>query len=199
MLLQGIHVNGYAKDKVTDIKECKHISNNLKRLTCYDNFYPPSHSELSKYSGKSKVWLRAMEIEKARVDGYSPIVKRQKNSFNLYITLPTINYELNKGGPILMLSCVDNISRLDLILNKPIRDGRINVSLAGMEQQMWRSDDTGLVISSSRGAVANDYIKSILAKDEVNFYSNNPNLNALVFLPTGLRKKIGEDYKQCAW
>ncbi|AEF55515.1 type VI secretion system-associated protein TagO [Marinomonas posidonica] len=189
----------YAADDSLKIKSCKNIVSNLNRLKCYDEVFPPQEENLNEFYKKPKSWLMAKKIEKKRNDDHLPIIEFKDNSLDLYITLPSINYDVKDDYPILMISCVDSISRLDLITKKAIKEGRVKVSLHGYQNTMWRSDDTGFVLSSSRGKVASNYIKYILSNEEVILNSSDVGVNNLVFLASNLKGSMGPDYNRCGW
>lgn len=74
---------------------------------------------------------------------------------------------------MLLLSCINNLSRIELALPKEVADARIQVSIRH-ETQFWRSDDHGVLFSSARGMPAIEMMKLAASESRLLLRSNAP-------------------------
>lgn len=104
----------------------------------------------------------------------------------------------------LAISCIETISRLQLILSRPIADAqaRIALSLDGRPvagEQRWQVLGQGRVIDAGRGLVAIDTLRRIGDGEQLRVTSDIAVLDGLGFNATGLSARIAEQRQACRW
>lgn len=98
-----------------------------------------------------------------------------------------------------MMSCINNISHLDLLLHKNIEQARVNISANTFQSSLWRTDDSGFVVSSSRGIFAIDMMKKIASSSNLQLRSDIAVVNGLKFNTENLSKVLIPLRKSCGW
>lgn len=104
----------------------------------------------------------------------------------------------------LAISCIETISRLQLVLAAPVADAqaRIALSLDGRpvtSEQRWQVLGQGRVIDAGRGLVAIDTLRRIGDGEQLRVSSDLPVLDGLSFDATRLHARIAEQRKACRW
>ncbi|MEI8630931.1 type VI secretion system-associated protein TagO [Vibrio sp. PP-XX7] len=97
-----------------------------------------------------------------------------------------------------MMSCIDRISRIDLALPQAIPDPRVKLSVKNATQY-WRSDDTGLLLSSGRGIPAIHLMEKIASQKQTVLHSNSTVVDGLVFDTHQLEKALTPLKQRCGW
>lgn len=201
MLLIGGHC--FAAEKTPDNpKACTTIKSKLERLYCFDNaFLTPvvSKAQPEEFVYPAE-WRRAVHNEKAR-DRQLTFLQGQEQSdtSDVWLTAPAIGAE--RPRPILMLSCINDISRVELVLPKPFERRRVNVAINGQttEKQSWVNDSSGHILRSGRGVPAIRIMKKIFRDKQLTLRSNNSLVDGLQFDATGLRETIQLLRDSCEW
>lgn len=119
----------------------------------------------------------------------------------LLITAPAI-----ASGPAssyLAISCVQNITRLQLITAQPIDAGRVWVRLQGdrgvTASTPWQVTENGQVLDAGRGLPGIEQVKQLIGAQRIHVQSDHPLVDGLVFDAQGLDPLIGEARKTCRW
>ncbi|CSA95486.1 type VI secretion protein VasI [Vibrio cholerae] len=100
--------------------------------------------------------------------------------------------------PVLLLSCINNLSRIELALPKEVADARIQVSIRH-ETQFWRSDDHGVLFSSARGMPAIEMMKLAASESRLLLRSNAPFADGLQFDTRGVNEALDALRERCGW
>lgn len=122
-------------------------------------------------------------------------------STGLLITAPAIA----SGTPssYLAISCVQNITRLQLITAHPIDAGRVWVRLQGDRSQTastpWQVTENGQVLDAGRGLPGIEQVKQLIGAQRIHVQSDHPLVDGLVFDAQGLDPLIGEARRTCRW
>jgi type VI secretion system protein VasI len=130
----------------------------LERLDCYDLILAPVQEQgfdgsrvKATYQGES--WTRAMEQEKRRTDNSTVLLLTQRPGERPTVIITTPAIGSLPPRPVLMFSCVDNITRMQVALTHP-PENDIPVSLV-LEGRAFRSHwfvrENGMLLESSRG------------------------------------------------
>ncbi|MFT5236357.1 MAG: type VI secretion system protein VasI [Shewanella sp.] len=196
--------SSYAEPRqLNDAKACVTIKSKLERLYCFDQvFMTPLAVIETQDIAKVHVteWVRANESE-ARRQGQSGFLfgHQEDKPNNVWLTTTAIG--ALPPRPILMLSCIDNISRVELVIPQEMSEGSVRVSVNQPDSQgrLWVSDHSGLVFRTGRGIPAIHVMKSMLSGDEFTFSSDNSRFNGLQFDATGLKQAIKPLQKACRW
>lgn len=194
-----------ATTQLTDARQCTHISARFERLACFDHvFNTPTAAEIKQGQvlTRTAAWQRAVSSEKQRLNkqGFAIFYHDQAEvEQGVWITATALDRDDNKA--ILMLSCFDNITRLELVLPEPIRAGKANVTVAGKTQdtQRWLSDETGTILRPGRGIPAIAAITALLSLDKPSLRTDLVEVNGLTFDASELNSLILPLRKACHW
>ena len=194
--------------QLNDAKACVDIKSKLERLYCFDNaFMTPLLPDDSKdYDTKDLAqvrvaeWVRATTNEVKRTgETHFLLSHEEDNPNNVWLTATGIG--ALPPRPILMLSCIDEISRVELVLSEPFDEGsiRVGVNTPARLGQLWLSDDAGLIFRTGRGIPAIHVMKQMLSGDGFTLSSDNAVINDLQFDSKGLKQSIKPLQKACRW
>lgn len=105
--------------------------------------------------------------------------------------------------PYLVISCVQNISRLQLVTAQPVDTGRASVQLQGERGSTvptpWQVMENGQVLDAGRGLPGIEQIKKLIKAHRIQVKSDSPSVDGLVFDAQGLDPLIDEVRKACRW
>jgi len=106
--------------------------------------------------------------------------------------------------PILAASCIDNITRLQLILPQPTRANRIDVQLRGQDDtvivnEVWRTSEQGHAVDVGRGIPSIKLLKQLLPNDRITVDSDETAINGIRFDIERLSKHIRHLQRACRW
>lgn len=192
-----------APQQLSDAKACVQIKSKLERLYCFDQaFMTPIAVDDTQGRQKARVaeWVRAEASEANRQDETHFLLGQQEdNPNNVWLTATAIG--ALPPRPVLMLSCIDEISRVELVVSEEIAEGSIYVAVnkPSSQGELWVSDNSGLVFRSGRGIPAIHLMKKMLLAQEFTLSSDNANFNDLQFDATGLKQAIKPLQKACRW
>ncbi len=103
----------------------------------------------------------------------------------------------------LAISCVQNISRLQLVTARPIEAGRVSVRLQGESRATsatpWQVMENGQVIDAGRGLPGIEQIKQLIGARRIHVESDHPAVNGLTFDAHGLDALIDKVRTACRW
>lgn len=186
--------------KAVKAQSCTKIELKIQRLVCFDDIFSTPIYGIKKANDKPESWIRAKTSELKRQSGLEPILTVSENTADIWVTMPAVNSSYdNSSSPLLLLSCIGGISRIDLVLSEPVSEGRVNISLGSTSAEPWRSDDSGLVISSGRGTVAIKHIETILSTVDLAIRSNSPLIDGLKFDTRKINEVIEPLRERCGW
>lgn len=196
--------NSYAEQHpLSDAKECVHIKSKLERLYCFDQaFMTPlaANSTQNVVEVRGSEWVRAHASEATRQSVTHFLFASQEDKpSNMWLTATAIG--AIPPRPILMLSCIDEISRVELIIPEDISEGSVwvGVNKPSSQGQLWMSDNSGLVFRTGRGIPAIQVMRSMLSGDTFTLSSDHAVFNDLQFDATGLPQAITSLQKACRW
>ena len=98
---------------------CRKEPSPLIRLDCYDNIGRDKAVPQTEQAAKGDIWRRAAANEEKRTEHTVTFITTQprEGTWPVVMTAPAIGTQPPR--PILMLSCVDNITRMQLVMNTP--------------------------------------------------------------------------------
>lgn len=193
---------------VASAKLCSSIKARLKRLECFDQLFPASIDDLlknevvSKKNEKPKEWLQARASEALRKDeeGFRVNILDEKDSeTSMWFTARAQGD--GDSRPILQLGCMDKISRVELVLDKPVANGRISITVMGNKPftQQWTSDESGMVLRPGRGLPAIYAMRAMLKAKPLVIRSDVEGIDGLSFDNRDLAEMIQPMRKICGW
>lgn len=188
--------------------QCRDIPARLERLACFDAvFSTPLEARSVPVTDNPypSEWNRAMTARDSLKDdkGWALVVegedKAQAKEGSAWIALPAQNTTFSEqAAPVLLLSCINNLSRVELALPNEAPDARIQVSVRGAKQY-WRSDDYGVLFSSARGLPAIDMMKRIANDSYLTLRSNAGIADGLQFNTRDLKSGLRALRDRCDW
>lgn len=141
------------------MQSCRRESAALERLDCYDRLLAPLSPSgfdgaLVKAGFVGEAWTRATEQEKDRQGNTTELLVTQVPGERptVVITTPAIGHVPPR--PVLMFSCVDNITRMQVALMHPLDVHDIAVTLNADNRALrshWFVRENGTLLESSRG------------------------------------------------
>ncbi len=193
---------------MNQVQHCRSIDAKLPRLECFDQVFSTPIKTVPVVKTETmfpRSWQWAMNSEKNRTTTKGFCINKSDSVADgerYWLTASAINKRFKKGeAPILMLSCIENISRVELVFPVPIQDNHVSVSIPGVPvvTQRWISDDTGYLLRSGRGIPAIEAIKSMLTAPQLILRSNVSDIDGLSFDTTDLRSDIESMRQACRW
>lgn len=192
---------------LSQAKQCSGLTERLERLACFDRvFNTPIPLMVQRHAPRDVpfAWHRAMDSYAAtEADEIAHLnLQGVGNISNAWVTLAASNEkERFKEGlrPVLMMSCIDKISRFELALPKELSRGRVRVTLTPGDTRIWRSDDSGYILSAGRGMPAINQMKEIMRQKMIVLRADNKALDGLEFRTGSLSDDLKPIRKRCDW
>lgn len=186
------------------VQQCREIPSVFERLTCYDQIETGEKSTaLSTPRVKGEAWNRAQEQEKMREPQNLQFILSQTEPPNprVILTTPALGYPNSR--PILMLSCIDNITRLQIALPQSIgKQPNISVRLNTERHQFssqWFVREEGFLLEASRGLEGIKEIQQLFHATRLKIQLENNEFNDLVFNIERLEEEIKPLRVACHW
>ncbi|EBY0373012.1 type VI secretion system-associated protein TagO [Salmonella enterica subsp. enterica serovar Toulon] len=189
------------------MQSCRREPAALERLDCYDKILTPEQpgfdGALVKARYEGEAWKRAFAQEKQRPDNSTELMMTQSDGERptVIITTPAIGNVPPR--PVLMFSCVDNITRMQVALTHTMASSDIAVTLTtdtGRFQSHWFIRENGTLLESSRGLSGIDEIKQLFGAKTLTIDTGmNSAAGKLTFNIDGLAKTIAPLRDACHW
>ncbi|EKT4459059.1 type VI secretion system-associated protein VasI [Pseudomonas putida] len=185
-------------------QDCSRIVSNIERLACFDQaagtpgFTP--HRQWSAQELEAPTVRRVLIHETGRAPEDLRFRLRSEEG-GLMISAPAIASVA--PHPYLIISCVQNISRLQLVTAQPVDASRVQVRLLGERGATvptpWQVMENGQVLDAGRGLPGIEQIRQLIGAHRIHVESDNPAVDGLVFDAQGLDPLIDEARKTCRW
>ncbi|EHT4939586.1 type VI secretion system-associated protein TagO [Vibrio vulnificus] len=184
-------------------EQCRNITTRLERLACFDRAFSISPEKMIILPTNSypREWKRAMDAIELTSYQRGWILENTGDGrgSSAWIALPAQNVPTDdQGPPVLLLSCINNLSRIELALPQAVVDARIQISVH-QKTQFWRSDDTGVLFSSARGMPAIEMMKLVASEPRLLLRSNASFADGLQFDTQGLNEALNALRERCGW
>lgn len=178
---------------------CREEPSQLIRLSCYDHINV-ENKQVSTFdlSAMGEVWRLAIEHEMKRENHTAGFLVSSNNegTYPVIMTIPAMGYQPPR--PVLMLSCIDNITRMQIALPKKQTAG--NVLLITDKTQLsseWFLREDGYLLEASRGIPGIDEIKQLLSSSKLTIKLAND--EQLTFNISGINEEIKPLRSACHW
>ncbi|MGE8565920.1 hypothetical protein D3C85_340960 [compost metagenome] len=198
MLLMAAPAGHAALAADTPLRQCTQLISNVERLACFDaaTDTPPS--------------ARASDVirqnESSRPEGDSTFLITESTEPpagqpRVVISAPALNTQ----PPIyLAITCLSNISRLQLLADRPYERHQMTVQLYMDDRPLsaarpWRVLAEGNVADAGRGLVAIDQLRPFVAGQRLRVESDYALFNGLTFNATGLQALLSRQREACHW
>lgn len=197
-----------AQATVNAMTLCRKEPAALERLDCYDRLFAPEQSKgftgaLVKARYQGEAWTRAFEQEKQRPDNSTALILSQSAGERPMVIITTPAIGNLPPRPVLMFSCVDNITRMQVALTHPRSENDLNVVLNADNRQLrsrWFIRENGYLLEASRGLSGIDEIKQLIGAKTLRIDIDKDNAGGkLAFNIEGLAKTIGPLRNACHW
>ncbi|WP_325101014.1 MULTISPECIES: type VI secretion system-associated protein VasI [unclassified Pseudomonas] len=177
---------------------------NVERLACFDESAgAPAHLVAARWSvpEQDSPTVRRVLTHEAGRDPEDLTFRLTREGEGLTISAPAIASAA--PHPYLVISCLQNISRLQLVAAQPVDAGRVTVRLQGERGTTaatpWQVTENGQVLDAGRGLPGIEQIKHLVGAHRIQVQSDNPAIDGLVFDAQGLDPLIREARKTCRW
>lgn len=185
-------------------QDCSRIVSNVERLACFDESAgTPAHLVAVHWSAPeqdSPTVRRVLTHETGR-NSDDLTFRLTREDEGLTISAPAVASAV--PHPYLVISCLQNISRLQLIAAQPVDAGRVAMRLLGERGATaltpWQVTENGQVLDAGRGLPGIGQIKQLIGAHRIQVQSDNPSIDGLVFDAQGLDPLIDEARKLCRW
>ncbi|MGG4610584.1 type VI secretion system-associated protein VasI [Providencia sp. Me31A] len=199
--LAGKAENNISQNIAEELTQCRLESSQLIRLDCYDKIVLSTASEpnsLPDIAQMGKTWRQAYEHEMKRVENTAGFLVSvpEDGEYPVIMTIPAIGFQPPR--PVLMLSCIDNITRMQIILPNKQDAGSVMVSTDKTQfTAEWFLRENGYVLESSRGLPGIDEIKRLLSGEKLTLKLTNN--EKLTFNISGISQEIKPLRAACRW
>lgn len=197
-----------AQTTLNAMSACRTEPAALERLDCYDRILSPESDTgfagalvKARYDGEAR--RRAFEQEKQRTDNSTGLLltRTQGERPMVIITTPAIGSLPPRT--VLMFSCVDNITRMQVVLTSPRRENDIPVVLGtdrGQFRSRWFVRENGFLLEASRGLSGIDEIKQLFSAKTLTLDTGADSAaGTLTFNIDGLAQTIAPLREACHW
>lgn len=194
-----------AQTTVNAMTACRKEPAPLERLACYDHVLTPEQGQgfesalvKARYQGES--WTRAVEQEKYRTDNSTTLLLTQRPGERPTVMITTPAIGSLPPRPVLMFSCVDNITRMQVALTHARTENDIPVSLVtegGAFRSHWFVRENGMLLESSRGLAGIEEIRQLFGAKTLTIDTGSD--KKLIFNIDGLAQTIAPLRDACHW
>ncbi|MFP2423561.1 type VI secretion system-associated protein VasI [Pseudescherichia vulneris] len=186
--------------KLTKVMDCREETSPLIRLECYDQALSTTTEIAINQTRSGPVWQKAMDQEKRRNSHSTTFLLTQipGNNPTVVITTPAIG--IPPPRPVLMLSCIDNITRLQIALTTQPKDGSVNIAADNDRFSVqWFLRENGYLLESSRGLAGIEEIKRLMPAKTLTIDSLERGFPRLTFNISQLTEVVKPLRNACHW
>lgn len=203
---QGSEKNENEPQFENQLQQCRQISALLERLSCYDEIKLSQKSPivLTSLAGKGKAWTRANQQEQERDSTNLQFIRTESPLPNpqVVLTTPALGYP-SSDRPILMFSCIDNITRLQVALPTSLgQQTSIGVKLITDKNQLqgqWFVRENGFIVEASRGLDGIKEIQQLFQANQMKIQFDENKIMPLTFNIEQLEETIKPLRTMCHW
>lgn len=196
-----------AQTTLNVMSACRKQPAALERLDCYDRILSPLPDTgfagalvKARYDGEAR--KRAFEQEAQRVDNSTALLLTRTEGERPAVIITTPAIGSLPPRPVLMFSCVDNITRMQVTLASPRQDSDIPVTLKtdnGLLRSHWFVRENGYLLEASRGLAGIDEIKQLFDAKTLTLETGNGSSGQLTFNIDGLAQTLAPLREACHW
>lgn len=201
---------GAAETTLKAMTACRAEPASLERLDCYDRLLTPVYPDFSTALVKAQVqgedWQRAFAQEAQRDDHSTQFLTKLTEGEHPSVVITTPALGSLSPRPVLMFSCIDNITRMQIALPKPL-NGQPDMTLTTEKIHVnthWFLRENDSLLESSRGLPGIDEIKQLFGAKTLTVTFNtaasrNIALPSLTFTISSLEKTLAPMRVACHW
>lgn len=204
----GVVQAAAAMSNIQAMQRCRQEPAPLERLGCYDSILAPepqgfSDAALVKAVFQGEAWTRATEQEKHRQGNNTELLVTQTPGDHPIVVITTPAIGNIPPRSVLMFSCEDNITRMQVALMHPLNAHDIAVILNADNKTFrshWFVRENGMLLESSRGLSGIDEIKQLFGAKNLTIDTGTDGAaKKLTFNISGLEKVISPLRETCHW
>lgn len=196
-----------AQSTLSSMGACRREPAALERLDCYDRILTPQTSgfegALVKARYEGEAWKRAFEQEKQRENNSTSLMMTRMEGENPTVIITTPALGNIPPRPVLMFSCVDNITRMQVALTHSLKKNDLPVTLSTDTTQLrshWFIRENGMLLEASRGLPGIDEIKWLFGASKLTVDMGTESVTGkLTFNISGLAQTIAPLREACHW
>ncbi|MFC0228523.1 type VI secretion system-associated protein VasI [Serratia aquatilis] len=187
-------------EKLARVMACRSEASPLVRLDCYDNALVEATGEKVALTTGGPAWQRAMAQEKERTDHSTTFLVSAGEGENPTVVLTTPALGMPPPRPVLMLSCIDNITRLQVALVSPQKEGEVTLIADKVRfDAHWFLRENGYLLESSRGLAGIDEIKRLMSAQTLTIVGSTGGFPRLTFNISQLTQELKPLRNACHW
>lgn len=212
--------NAPSQSAVPQTPDCTKIVPAVQRLTCFDTVaHTPISLPATASTATTSTAAEAGTVATPRIarlvqrneaqrkaDDHRFLLSRSREDDNgaaqMVISAPALG-----GGtprPLLAISCLSGITRLQFITAQSIPHNRIRMRLRMDDEPVadaapWQVLDVGNIVDAGRGLVAIDTLKRLPSGSRLQTESDYAPLDGLIFDASDLHELIGQQREACHW
>ncbi|MER2370422.1 type VI secretion system-associated protein VasI [Photorhabdus laumondii] len=179
--------------------QCRAEPSPLVRVDCYDRLLDKvDNIAVIPLEKTGPVWRQAMEQEMKRTDHSTGFITTQSDSLPIRVILTTPAMGVPPPRPVLMLSCIDNITRIQIALAKPQDSGTVMISTEITQFSAdWFLRENGYLLESSRGLPGIEELKRLMTGKTLTIKTGNG--NRMTFNISQLEQAVKPLRSACRW
>ncbi|MER2474974.1 type VI secretion system-associated protein VasI [Photorhabdus laumondii] len=179
--------------------QCRAEPSPLVRLDCYDRLLDKvDNIAVIPLEKTGPVWRQAMEQEMKRTDHSTGFITTQSESIPTRVILTTPAIGVPPPRPVLMLSCIDSITRIQIALAKPQDSGTVMISTEITQFSAdWFLRENGYLLESSRGLPGIEELKRLMTGKTLTIKTGNG--NRMTFNISQLEQAVKPLRSACRW
>ncbi|WP_426811537.1 type VI secretion system-associated protein VasI [Pseudomonas sp. WOUb67] len=191
-------------------RDCPRIVSNVERLACFDQaagtpaYTPKRQWSAPEQQAPSVLRVMANEAARASDDLTFRIGSQTQDGAGapaLVISAPAI--ASGDETTYMAISCIQAISRLQLIARRPIDASWVKVRLTGegwsTRETPWQVMENGQVLDAGRGLPAIEQIRKLIGAQRIEVVSEHGEIDGLTFDAQGLDPLISQARSTCRW
>lgn len=217
MLIQPVSF-ALATDLQAALDECSKITSALERLNCFDkiantpSIIPATDTGITTNTFRNAAIVdRVLKNEESRpkdnllfLASETPEHDPEGNETGIEMIISAPSRGGNAIQGYLAVSCILNITRLQLITLRPIDKQSIRIQLLLDGRPIgpltsWQVLESGQVVDAGRGLVAINLLRGLGAGYSLSIKSDDPMFDGMYFDAAGLSEHIRRERQVCHW
>lgn len=204
-----------AESTLKAMATCRAEPASLERLDCYDRLLTPTYPDFSGALVKAQVqgeaWQQAFAQEAERDDHSTQFITKMTGGDRPSVVITTPALGNLPPRPVLMFSCIDNITRMQIALPSSL-SGQPDMTMTTEKVRInaqWFLRENNALLESSRGLAGIDEIKQLFGAKTLTVAFNTPAqgrapnkntaLPSLTFNISDLEKMLAPMRFACHW